>query len=215
MLINFKKCIELYENHINGVIHIGAHHGEEIKDYAQSNVKNVIWFEANKKLMKHLFDNTSKYQNVKQEYFCEVLSDLDDLEVSFNITNDPQASSILELGTVEKHYPHIKVIESQKLKTKSFKTFYESNNKMFNLKDFEFINLDVQGAELKVLKGFGHLLKDFQNIKCIYTEVNFEDLYKNVPLINEIDDYLSNFNFNRIHTVNTQYNWGDALYLRK
>jgi len=215
MLINFKKCIELYGNSINGVIHIGAHHGEEIKDYAQSNIKNVIWFEANKKLMRHLFDNTSKYQNVKQEYFCEVLSDVDDLEVSFNITNDPQASSILELGTVEKHYPHIKVIESQKLKTKSFKTFYESNNKTFNLKDFEFINLDVQGAELKVLKGFGHLLKDFQNIKCIYTEVNFEDLYKNVPLINEIDDYLSNFNFNRIHTVNTQYNWGDALYLRK
>lgn len=215
MLINFKKCIELYGNSINGVIHVGAHHGEEIKDYAESNVKNVIWFEANKKLMRHLFDNTSKYQIVKQEYFCEVLSDMDDLEVSFNITNDPQASSILELGTVEKHYPHIKVIESQKLKTKSFKTFYESNKKILNLKDYQFINLDVQGAELKVLKGFGDLLKDFENIKCIYTEVNFEHLYKNVPLINEIDDYLSNFNFNRIHTVNTQYNWGDALYLRK
>ena len=215
MLINFKKCIELYGNPIGGVIHIGAHHGEEIKDYAESNVKNVIWFEANKKLMKHLFDNTCKYQNVKQEYFCEVLSDTDDEEVSFHITNDPQASSILELGTVEKHYPHIKVIESQKLKTKTFKTFYEKNNKVLNLKDFEFLNLDVQGAELKVLQGFQQLLKEYENIRCIYTEVNFEGLYKNVPLINEIDHYLMDFNFKRIHTVNTQYNWGDALYLRR
>jgi len=214
MLISFKKCLQTYGNPINGVIHIGAHHGEEIKDYAEANVKAVVWFEANKTLMKNLFDNTNRYSNVNQEYFCQVLSDNDNEDVEFHITNDPQASSILELGTVEKHYPHIKVVETKKLKTISFNSFYHANKQKFEIQKFDFINLDVQGAELKVLKGFKDLLR-LESIKCIYTEVNFEHLYKNVPLVNEIDEYLKVFGFERIITVNTQYNWGDALYLRK
>lgn len=215
MLINFKKCIELCGNPVGGIIHIGAHHGEEIKDYAESNVKNVIWFEANKKLMKHLFDNTCKYQNVKQEYFCEVLSDEDDKEIEFKITNNGQSSSMLELGTHEKHYPSIKVIEKQTLKTRRFDTFYKNKINLINLKEINFINLDVQGAELKVLKGFGDIFENYKNIKAIYSEVNFEEVYIGAPLVQEIDEYLNRYKFTRILTVDTPYKWGDALYLRK
>ena len=85
----------------------------------------------------------------------------------------------------------------------------------FDFQNVDFVNLDVQGAELKVLKGFGDLLKIGSNIKTIYTEVNFEEIYIGAPHINEIDDYLSQFNFKREITLKTQHNWGDAIYIRK
>jgi len=214
MLIDYKKCIQTYGNYFNGIIHIGAHHGEEIKDYASNDVKKILWFEANRKMMKHLFENTSKF-SIKQEYFCEVLSDKDGETVQFNITNDSQASSILELGTAKKHYPHIHVIEKKELKTKTFNTIFNENKEKINIEEYDFINLDVQGAELKVLKGFGNLFEINQNIKAIYTEVNFEEIYIGLPLVKEIDDYLNQFGFVRTITSHTPYNWGDALYLRK
>ena len=158
--------------------------------------------------------NASKY-NIKQEYFCEVLSDKDGEIVEFNITNDPQASSILELGTVKNHYPHIHIVEKKELKTKTFNTFYQENKQIIDLKEYDFINLDVQGAELKVLKGFHNIFDEYKNIKAIYTEVNFEQIYIGVSLVNEIDQYLNQFGFVRMLTAETPYKWGDALYLRK
>ena len=214
MLIDYKKCIQIHGKPYDVVIHIGAHHGEEIKDYVANGVKKVLWFEANKKMMKHLFENTSKFA-IKQEYYCEVLSDENDKEIEFKVTNNGQSSSILDLGTHEKHYPHIVVIEKQILKTKRFDTLCEKNNNSINLNDFQFINLDVQGAELKVLKGFGELFDKFNNIKAIYSEVNFEEVYVGAPLMQEIDAYLKNFGFERVITAETPYKWGDALYLRK
>ncbi len=215
MLISFKKCLEIIGTPISGVIHIGAHHGEEIKDYADADVTKIIWFEANKKIMKHLFDNTCKFSKVKQEYYCQVLSDENDIEIEFKITNNGQSSSILELGTHEKHYPHIKVVDKQLLKTKRFDYFCEKQKNDIFLNEFEFINLDVQGAELKVLKGFGNIFEKYENIKAIYSEVNFEEVYVGAPLVQEIDEYLSKYKFTRVITADTPYKWGDALYLRK
>ncbi|NBP56353.1 FkbM family methyltransferase [bacterium] len=211
MLIPYSECIAINKQSFNNIVHIGAHHGEEIEDYIKFGVKKIYWFEANKLMMKHLFDNTNRYP-IEQHYFCEVLSDANDEEVEFKITNNGQSSSILELGTHQSHYPHITVTETRKLKTKRFDTLVAQKN--IDIMSVDFINLDIQGAELKALKGFGDILKT-SNIKAIYSEVNFEQLYVGAALIQEIDQYLSLYDFTRVITVNTPYNWGDALYLRK
>jgi hypothetical protein len=71
--------------------------------------------------------------------------------------------------------------------------------------------LDIQGAELLALKGFG----DFLNkISKVYVEVNTNYLYKNCSLIQEIDDYLLKFKFKRVETNMTQFEWGDAFYIK-
>ena len=75
---------------------------------------------------------------------------------------------------------------------------------------YNFLNLDIQGAELLALKGFGDLLV---GIDYIYTEVNETDIYKDCALIGEIDQYLSDFE--RVETAMTEFKWGDALYRRK
>ena len=74
------------------------------------------------------------------------------------------------------------------------------------------MNIDVQGAELLVLKGAENTLK---TVNAVYTEVNTDYVYKNCALIEEIDEYLFRHGFKRTETkMWRNHPWGDALYLR-
>lgn len=214
MLIPYAECMKTYGKSFGGVLHIGAHLGEEGPDYARNGVQYVAWVEGNRNLMRSLFDATCRLP-LRQSYFCEVLSDKEGEKLRFNITNDPQASSILELGTCKQRYPHINVVETREVTATRFDEFYKRNVVKLELDIVQLINLDVQGAELKVLKGFGNILERYTNIKAIYSEVNFEQVYEGAPLVEELDSYLASFGFSRILTKTTEYGWGDALYLRK
>jgi hypothetical protein len=80
-----------------------------------------------------------------------------------------------------------------------------------DLNNYNFINIDIQGAELLALKSFGKLLDNF---KYIYTEINTNNLYKDCALVSEIDEYLSKYGFIRVETSMTEFEWGDALYIK-
>ena len=214
MLIPFKRCVQFAGLNFQSIIHIGAHTGEEIADYASHGVKRVVWFEANRNIIPQLEKSTRNF-NVSQEYFCEVLSDTDGEEVDFTITNNGQSSSILELGTHKIHHPNIHVVETTKLLTKRFDSVLKAHPDRININSVDFVNLDVQGAELKVLHGFGDCFTENQNIKAVYTEINIEEVYVGCALLGQVDSFLSQFGFNRVATEMTYANWGDALYLRK
>ena len=80
------------------------------------------------------------------------------------------------------------------------------------MSNVNFLNLDIQGAELLALKSMEKYLK---NVKYIYTEVNTEKVYKDCALMNEIDDYLQQFGFTRaVHKLFGNCGWGDALYIK-
>jgi hypothetical protein len=75
--------------------------------------------------------------------------------------------------------------------------------------------MDVQGVELRVLKSLGSLLNNF---KFVQSEVNLEELYEGCCLIDELDEYLKSFGFERKITKlwdDGAVGWGDALYIKK
>jgi hypothetical protein len=80
-----------------------------------------------------------------------------------------------------------------------------------DIQNLNFWNLDIQGAELMALKGATQAL-DFP--KAIYIEINREELYKGCALVEELDRYLAVYGLKRIRTHMTEFNWGDALYLK-
>ena len=47
------------------------------------------------------------------------------------------------------------------------------------------------------------------------TEVNREEVYKNCPRVEELDHYLSQFNFERVETTWDGVTWGVAFYIKK
>ena len=78
--------------------------------------------------------------------------------------------------------------------------------------NYNFINMGVQGAELKVLKGAINIL---HKIDYIYSEVNVSELYEGCVLIEEMDNFLKSFGFERVETDINEYDWGDALFIKR
>ena len=83
----------------------------------------------------------------------------------------------------------------------------------FSFNNYNFINLDVQGYEMEVLKGAE---KTLEYVDYLYCEVNRNEVYEGNAYIEEIDNYLSNYNMRRVET-SWWYDgpWGDALYITR
>jgi FkbM family methyltransferase len=210
MLITLREIREKYGIAPKGIVHIGANYGQEAKDYNDNGVEDVIWIEANPKSMDILISNLMAFPNFNPLYVLNAcVSDKDDQDVQFHISNNEgQSSSILDLEYHKIAHQEVFYTETINLKTKTLNTLF----KEFDLSNFTFLNADIQGAELLMLKGATEVLKHFN---CLYLEVNEKELYKGCGLIAEIDEFLKPFGFNRIQTEWCgDFGWGDAIYLK-
>jgi FkbM family methyltransferase len=80
------------------------------------------------------------------------------------------------------------------------------------------LKLDIQGGELKALRGAESLLKDGR-IDVVYTEAYFVQQYVNQPLFAEISLFLSDYNYQLQDIYNPIYGkgklaWCDAVFVR-
>ena len=197
----FPECIPK-----KGILHVGAHMCEERAIYNTINIgdNDTLWIEAIGEIVGYV-----KKINESINIIQAVITDKDDEDVSFMITNNKQSSSIFNFGTHTVEHPHVFEIERRNLKTITLNTLFERNNIPHNR--YDFINIDIQGAELKALKGAERILP---HIKAIYAEVNEKMLYEGAVLLPELDEYLASFNFKRVITNMTRHGWGDALYIK-
>lgn len=206
MLIDFRTLFPKYNIKPKGVLHIGGNVGEEFPVYMELGIINQIWFEANPNIYHKLVANISSNNDATAFNYC--VGDENKIVILHESNNAGQSSSILELGTHKIAHPEVfyqRDIETQMVR---LDTFFKAKD----LKGYDFLNIDVQGAEFKVLKGMGKLLNKF---KYAYLEINKAELYIGCPLVEEIDEYLATFGFTRVETLwcgNT--GWGDACYTK-
>jgi FkbM family methyltransferase len=204
MLIDFRELWPKYNIKPSGVLHIGGNVGEEAPVYLELGVERQVWYEPNPDMFVKLENNISNNPNAVAHNLC--VGDENKNIVLHLSNNAGQSSSVLELGTHLDAHPEVHYVNDIVVPMIRLDSFYQS------LVGTNFLNVDVQGFELNVLKGMGHLLND---IKWAYLEVNKAPLYIGCALVEEIDEYLSGFGFSRVETLwagNT--NWGDALYIK-
>jgi len=204
MLISVDEMTKIFDIKPNGVLHIGAHLAEESIAYESFGWLPVIWIEANPTLVKIMKDNLHPS---KHTIFQAAISDINGEKENIYLSNNSQSSSMLKFKLHEKYYKNIKIVD--KLEVVTYRI-----DRLLNFQDIpNFINLDIQGMELRALKGFGnHLSK----VDYIYSEVNKKELYSECALIDEIDSFLENKGFKRITArFYLRQGWGDALYIRK
>jgi len=212
-----------YNIPITGILHIGAHKFEEIPCYKHAQIpgNKIIWVEAN--------ENMIKLQNNDNLiiYNC-CITDKEGDTVTFKLSNNTASSSILDLHVHSRDYPGIKFVDEVVMKTDTIKSLYDKEKISYDFANY--LHLDIQGAELSALKGCGEILSNFDYIN---TEVNLLEMYKNCPLLDDIDRYLQDRDFIRIESDfgpgprktktgewpgerdYTIDGWGDALYIRK
>lgn len=201
MLIEFDN-VKKYGITPRGVIHVGMHKAEEYPIYKQSGVETIIFVEANEQLA---------HQYAPDDEFCytvhAAVSDVEE-EIEFNITNNGESSSILDLGDHASIYPHIYCVGKVKMRTTTLTRILQKVG-VYHFA-FNILNLDIQGAELKAMKG----LRGWDHIQAVFTEVNYREMYKGCALVGEVDDYLSSLGFRKVEEVDTGAGWGDALYIK-
>lgn len=204
MLISLDKLMSEYNLDIKGVIHIGAHYGQEYKDYVKYDIKNLLFFEPLIKNFIILNGNIELSDTVKS-YNIALGNMTGDIVMNVETDNEGMSSSILEPVIHLTQYPHIKFTGKETVKIDKL------DNIKFDRTQFNMINIDVQGYELEVFKGAVETLK---NIDIIYTEVNRDEVYKNCAKVDELDEFLKFYNFKRICTSWDGRTWGDALYIK-
>ncbi len=188
------------------MVHIGAHEAEEFESYQKMGWGNelTLWIDALEEKAEIVRTKIASYPHHRMLTVLLGESNLD--EVNFHEANNGQSSSVLNLGTHAVSYPEIQFTKTHGLQMKRFDNLVESfpNGKVL-------VNLDVQGLELPVLKGFGTLI---DKVDWIYTEVNTEEVYENCTIFADLDTYLREHDFTCVDVRSTRHGWGDAFFVK-
>lgn len=205
MLIPFDQIVKKYGKP-NGILHVGANVGEEAEAYDKAGVNKVIWIEANPDLIPILKETASKYGH---DVIQACVGDVNNEAVTFHISNNAgQSSSYLDLGTHKIQHPDVHYVKDIIMSTIRLDTLFAPPANIIS----DFLNLDIQGAELRALRGMGDMLKQF---RFIYSEVNRKEVYKGCALLPEMDAYLRGFGFRRVAIAPWIGDWTDALWIKR
>jgi len=184
MLIDWNTVLKHCPN-ITGIIHVGAYTGEEAKVY-----KNIptIWVEADPDLVKVCQDKGLNCLHFAATNYTGT--------AKLNRMPFRPANSLLE-PNLNRRRSDVYVEEVIEVPARKLMNIQEP---LFNM-----LVMDIQGAELMALEG-----TYLRWISYIYTEVHILPTYVNVPMMEEIDDYLEDYT--RVETKMLKRGWGDALY---
>jgi FkbM family methyltransferase len=209
MLISIQELSHRFQLKITGVLHIGAHECEELASYGEVGIpmSRTYWVEA----MPEKVDFCRNRYGSDLAIYQAVIDEKDGEKVIFNVTNNGQSSSLLEFGSHATSHPQVEVVAKVEMRTTRLDTLIEREHIPISI--LNFVNLDIQGVELRALKS---MEKYLDYVQYIYTEVNTEEVYKGCNLMSEIDTYLAGFGFTRVaQNIYTEYGWGDAFYMKK
>ena len=201
---------------VNGIIHVGAHRGEEVNEYEDLGAKKVIWVEANPDVFEEMRVNLENSDAALESCaFQYAASNVDHETVDFHLYYGPDAqymrgnkgcSSLLKTsGRFSSWYKGTIQVE-----TITLDTLLQEND--FKYSDFEYLNMDVQGAEILVLHGADELLK---TVKYVSTEAtwNNPDYIDNAEY-SVLKSLLESKGFAQVEIYQHDSNWGDALFIR-
>lgn len=213
LLFDIPKMYEKYNIPKKGIIHVGAWEGEELETYHRMGIPKVLYIEANPKVYTRLVDSIRKksLENIVVFSFCCAISNKMGM-CRFHVMSADQSSSLLPLKIHKEIYPDIKEESCIDIQCYTLDGLLEYMK--IEPSDFNFINIDIQGAELLAFQGATNLLTN--SVIAINTEVNFQELYEKCVLEPKLTEYLQGFGFER-KGIKTPFHssWGDAFYVKE
>lgn len=205
MLMDLSTLVRTHSLHIDGVLHLGCHLAEEAQAYHRGRCGKVWWVEADPVLVGLADVRLARFPDQRVIEAC--VAEVDGDERTFHRANNGQSSSLYELGTHLDVAPDVRYVSEFTVTTRTVDSLVAEHGIRAN-----FINADLQGGELSAFKGgLGFL----SGVDYIYSEVNWEALYVDSPLLPEVDAWLAQVGFTRYDTMMAgNSGWGDALWAR-
>lgn len=210
------KILELHlQRPIKKILHIGAHLGNEIDFYLRLNPELIYWFEANPELIQELESNVLKHSHIQQKVFPVAVSNENKI-LDFNLIysddrSNTGCSSLLELKEHSKQYPHIKKINTVKVKCVKLDDFLIENGLETN---FDYVNMDIQGSEFDVLNSSAILFSE-TDFRLFQLETCQIEMYEGQKMESDMIKFMEEKGYPRIHYHEWAFNWGDSLFLKK
>jgi len=199
------------------IIFVGSNNMNEI-DYYVNIYNNGIFIEADKNIFNELdnkLKNISKTYKINYTAVNELITNENNKEYNFNIFNNNSGSSSIYKSNNDKWcWNGVKQIDIQKCNSKKMSMLIEELN--WENKYFDVI-IDVQGAELEVLKSFD---KYINNINCIQVECSKDEYYLGQVIVDDLNEYLLKNNFVLINRIKNDVDTikiigqGDLIYAR-
>ena len=196
-ILDLKKLVDIHDMNIKGVIHIGAHFGEENRIYDALNIKNRIFFEP----LDSNFHVLEKRLGGRFPLVKKALGN-ENKKVTMFVERDNkgQSSSILKPALHLVQYPHIKFDETEVVEMARL------DDLGIDFRGYNFISIDVQGYELEVFKG-GE--KTLRHIEYIMAEINRDELYENCARVEQLVEFLAPYGFELVEEAWAGGSWGD------
>lgn len=200
MLIRLSEILEQFSARPKHVVHVGAHHGEELNEYVQNGLERITLFEP---LAAHCEVIRSKIANYPAELFQVALGATEQRDVKIFLASNGQSSSVLAPKEHLELHPYVGFSGFELVEQRTLDSYGLSP---------DMLNMDVQGYELEVLKGATQTLA---SVKLVVTEVNSTEVYENCARIEQLDAFLADYGLARVRTEWACAAWGDAVYVRE
>jgi FkbM family methyltransferase len=191
---------------VRGVIHGGAHWGEEMPLYRKMGARSILFFEPNPDAFRRLDRRVRRYATAEP---YALGSKPGRLTLNLEVTNGGTSSSLLPPNLHGKYWPNaIRFAGSVDVDVVTLDDYFAEHG---GAAEYDTLVLDLQGYELEALKG---ARKTLAGLSSLVVEINREELYKGGAMVDDVDRFLASHGFKRTAT-----NWlwgpaGDALYQR-
>jgi FkbM family methyltransferase len=186
------------------VLHVGAHHAEELEFYEWFGASKVWWVEANESLLPIITERVAS-GSISGAVIGALVSDRPGESVEFHIAKKDMSSSMFKVRDNLKGRVACKFINSIVLNTMTINELH----RQYNFHAVRFLNVDVEGAELQALRGATDILP---YIQYVYVEVRDGARYSDCSTLAEITEFLGGHGFNLQHAEILAAGWGDALF---
>ena len=201
-----------------GVIHVGAHEGQEVESYLACGFRKILLIEANPELAAGLHARFRDRPEIAVHTFAA--ADVDGelaLHIHTSRSGSVEPASILELKDFKKYVTTLHTPRTVAVRGRRLDSFVAEER--IDLADYNLLTVDVQGAELKVFAGAGGVLAAMQGV---LSEVNVIEMYDGGAVEPQIVEFLAGAGFRRAKaTYHELYNererrpaWGEVLFLR-
>lgn len=201
MILNLEQLKNKYNMDITGVIHIGAHFGEEHNTYKKLGIHDIVYFEPVKKT----FDVLSERVKDAKLFNCALGNENKMIEMHIETADAYGCSSILKPSS---NYNGVEFSPNELVQMKRLDDF--------KFEGYNFLNIDVQGYEYEVLKGS---LNTLDNVDYIICEINKETPQKQLDYIgtvtiDKIIELLTPYGFKLVEEDWAGISWGDGLFIK-